>query len=150
MDFSTKRYYKKMAKMYFTFAWILAIMWMLYIAIGVILIIVTPYRNQPPHVNDHSFLIFSCLLFPLIWALVFGYIGQEYTNKRIRYKRQINEYRQRRFFTKAITLLRRGNISEAIYIFDELLIDRNYRKFILPFIICENTHSIEDNIHTLQ
>jgi hypothetical protein len=115
---------------------------MLYIVACFVIIIVT---NHPTH-NDNkgSFLFFLLFLLPFITAIVLGWIGQEYLNKRIRYKRQIKEYRQRKFFTDAIVLLRSGNISEAINILHKLLTDRDYRKFIIPFIICENTHSIED------
>jgi peptidoglycan/LPS O-acetylase OafA/YrhL len=144
MDFSTKRHYKKMAKIYFAIAWSLAITWMLYIVACFVIIIVTPHLNQPTRNEKVSFLFFLLFLLPFITAVVLGYIGQEYLNKRIRYLRQIKEYRQRKFFTDAITLLRSGNISGAIYILDELLTDHVYRKFIVPFIICENTHSIED------
>jgi peptidoglycan/LPS O-acetylase OafA/YrhL len=144
MDFSTKRHYKKMAKIYFAIAWSLAITWMLYIVACFVIIIVTPHKNLPTHDEKVSFLFFLLFLLPFITAVVLGYIGQEYLNKRIRYLRQIKEYRQRKFFTDAIVLLRSGNISGAIYILDELLTDHVYRKFIVPFIICENTHSIED------
>jgi hypothetical protein len=144
MDFSTKRHYKKMAKIYFAIAWSLAITWMLYIVACFVIIIVTPHLNQPAHDNKGGFFILILFLLPLITAVVLGWIGQEYMNKRIRYKREIEEYRQRKFFTDAIVLLRSGNISGAINILDELLTDRVYRKFIVPFIICENTHSIED------
>ena len=141
MDFKTKRRYKKTARIYFSLAWTLAVTWMLYIVVCFVIILVT---NHPTHNEKVSFLFFLLFLLPLIIALVLGYIGQEYLNKRVRYLRQIKQYRQKKFFTAAIILLRKGNISEAIYIFDELLTDRDYRKFILPLIICENTHSIED------
>ena len=141
MDFKTKRRYKKTARIYFSLAWTLAVTWMLYIVACFVIILVT---NHPTHNEKVSFLFFLLFLLPLIIALVLGYIGQEYLNKRVRYLRQIKQYRQKKFFTAAIILLRKGNISEAIYIFDELLTDRDYRKFILPLIICENTHSIED------
>ena len=141
MNFSTKRHYKKMARIYFAIAWALAVTWMLYIVACFVIIIVT---NHPTHDEKVSFLFFLLFLLPLITAVVLGWIGQEYVNKRVRYLRQIKEYRQRKFFTDAIVFLRCGNISEAIYIFDELLTNRDYRKFILPLIICENIHSIED------
>lgn len=141
MNFSTKRHYKKMARIYFAIAWALAITWMLYIVACFVIIIVT---NHPTHDDKGSFFMLLLFLLPLITAIILGYIGQEYLNKRIRYLRQIKEYRQRKFFTDAIILLRNHNISEAVYIFNKLLTDHDYRKFIVPFIICENTHSTED------
>ena len=122
----------------------MAIAWVLYIVACFVIIIVTSPKNLPTHDEKVSFLFFLLFLLPLITAVVLGFIGQEYINKRIRYKEQIKEYRQRKFFTDTIVLLRSGNISGAVYILDELLTDRDYRKFIVPFIICENTHSIED------
>lgn len=144
MNFKTKRYYKKMAKICFTLAWVLAIAWILYIIVNCVIIIVTPHLNAST-VDDHSFLIFSVLLFPLITSVVLGYIGQEYTNKRIKYKRQINEYRQRKFFTQIIDLLRRGNITDGVIMYNKLLKDDTFRNFTFPFIICESIHSTDDN-----
>jgi hypothetical protein len=84
---------------------------------------------------------------PFITAVVLGYIGQEYLNKRIRYKKQINEYRQRRFFTQIIDLLRINNLNDAIVIYEELLTDRNLRKFVFPLLINSLMNSTDENQH---
>jgi ABC-type multidrug transport system fused ATPase/permease subunit len=144
MDFATKRHYKKMARIYFTIAWSLAITWILYIVACFVIIIVT---NVPSHNDNVNFLFFLLFLLPFITAVVLGYIGQEYLNKRIRYKKQINEYRQRRFFTQIIDLLRINNLNDAIVIYEELLTDRNLRKFVFPLLINSLMNSTDENQH---
>lgn len=145
MNYKTKRHYKKLARTYLTLAWIMMLIWMAYIVTSFIMI--CTHIKQPPIITGNSFIIFLIVLFPIIVAVILGYIGQGYINTRKRYQKQINEYRQKRYFTNAITLLRNGKTSEAIYIYiyDVLLTDHTFRKFIYPFIICENLHAIEDD-----
>ena len=145
MNFKTKRHYKKMARIYFTIAWAMTIAWILYVITCIVIIVVTSHPNAPTNDNKGGFFILILFLLPLITAVVLGWIGQEYMNKRIRYKKQINEYRQRRFFTQIIDLLRRGNITDAVIIYNKLLTDDTFRNFTFPFIICESIHSSDDN-----
>ena len=147
MNFKTKRHYKKMARIYFTIAWAMTIAWILYVITCIVIIVVTSHPNAPTNDNKGGFFILILFLLPLITAVVLGWIGQEYMNKRIRYKKQINEYRQRRFFTQIIDLLREDNLNDAINIYEDLLIDRDFRKFAFPLLINSLMNSTNEDQH---
>jgi hypothetical protein len=142
MNFKAKRYCKKMARIYFSLAWAVTIIW-IFSLIGSFIIIAV---NQPSNIPIRGdFFVFLFLLFPLFLGLILGFIGQDYANMRIKYKKQINQYRQRRFFTQIIDLLRRGNIIDAVIMYNKLLKDDTFRHFIFPLIISESIHSSDDN-----
>ena len=143
MDFKTKRRCKRKAKLLFSLAWGVTIFWVLLITYGIYLIFTQPHLFNDQ--NIAGFRIFLLYFSPLILGLILGMIGQEYINKRIKYKAHIKEYRQRRFFTQIIDLLRRGNINDAVIMYNKLLKDDTFRNFIFPFIICESIHSTDDN-----
>jgi hypothetical protein len=99
-------------------------------------------------VKNYMFLSKMLLIFggiiPIILAFILGSIGQNYIDKRTKYKANIKEYRQRKFFTQIINLIKTNELNKAINIYNDLITKDEYRNFLFPFIINEYLHS--DNI----
>lgn len=147
MNYKTKRRYKRKAKLFFSLAWGLTILWVLIITYGIYLVFTLQHLSNNNKEDVGFGVLFIIYIFPLILGLIFGMIGQYYVNKRIRYKVQIKEYRQRRFFTQVIDLLRIDNLNDAINIYEDLLTDRDLRKFVFPLLIKGLMNSTDEDQH---
>ena len=74
---------------------------------------------------------------PLILGLIFAGIGQYYQWNRLEYKSKIKEYRQKKFFLQALTLLKANKLKEAIDVHDDLLTDKLFTAFVYPLILAK-------------
>lgn len=146
MDFQTKRQSKKYAKLYFRTAWYVIIAWMLFIVACVVALILAP-KPLTSHDSKGDFWIMLLFISPIFIGLIFAIFGQYFLDKRTRYKRMIIEFRQRRFFQQIMEHLRVYELSKAIDVYDELLRQRDFRKFVYPIIITKLIDSTNENEH---
>lgn len=141
MNFKTKRHNKKMSKVFFTLAYGMVMIWALMI---VTLIIMLVTSTKPIHNSNNTDLLVTISFFlPLILGISFGFFGQSFLNERITYKANIKEYRQRKFFTQTLTLVREGNLNKAIDTYD-LVTKYEFRRFLYPFFLNEFLHSTNE------
>ncbi|MFA5207450.1 MAG: hypothetical protein WC428_02220 [Candidatus Paceibacterota bacterium] len=143
MDFKSKRLYKKRAKQYFCLAWGLTFLFFLF-GMACIIALVTS-----THLIDNSkgdgFGIMLLFVSPLIFAMISGIIGQFFVDRRCKYKAQILEYRQRKFFTQTMNLITSGKLNEAIDVYTELVTKQDFRRFLYPFFLNEFLHSTNED-----
>jgi len=142
MDFKTKRQSKKYAKQCFRIAYAFVIFFFLSVAAGVIIILATPVVTN--HESRGDFWMMLLFISPLFIGLGFGIFGQYFIDIRRKYKAQILEYRQKRFFTQTMSLITSGNLNEAIDVYNYLVTKSNYRDFLYSYFICELLHSTNE------
>jgi|ERR1035437_6432552 uncharacterized integral membrane protein len=141
MNFKTKRHNKKMSKVFFTLAYCMVIIWALMIVTLIIMMITSTKLIH--NSNNTGLLVTISFFLPLILGILFGFIGQSFLNERITYKANIKEYRQRKFFTQTLLLIREGNLNKAIDTYG-LVTKYEYHKFLYPFFLNEFLHSTDE------
>lgn len=125
MDFKAKRKAKKLAKVYFTAAYAMLI---LFVASLVSILV---YGFKTP---DASSILFVLPLIFMIASLGISFIGQHHLNKRYRYKAAIKLYRENRFFTKVLDSLRAGDYDAAVDAY-QMIVQGDKKKFLYGFFI---------------
>jgi len=145
MDFKTKRLYKKRAKQYFCLAWGLTFFFILFIIACITLLVIMPSTRQNTDNGKGDFWMMLLFVTPLIFAMISATIGQYFVDRRRKYKADIIEYRQRKFFTQTMNLITSDKLNEAIDVYTELVTKQDFRRFLYPFFLNEFLHSTNED-----
>jgi hypothetical protein len=144
MDFKSKRLYKKRAKQYFVLAYGVTIAWVLFLVACLVILLQAKPLHQG-HDDKASFGVMLLFMSPLIIGVACGFIGQYFVDFRSKYKAQIIEYRQRKFFTQTMNFITSGKLNEAIDVYTDLVTKSEYRRFLYPYFLCEFLHSTNED-----
>lgn len=139
MNFKEKRKAKKLAKIFITLAYIVMIGWGVTILGGMIKAVV-----GTGEINISNFLMFVVGVVPVIVCLTLGFTGQRYIDKRVYYKKAIDEYRQCSYFTQAVQLTMVDDkqfMNQAVELYGLLREDTPRRRFVFSFIVASNYYS---------
>lgn len=101
--------------------------------------------HSESHNNKGDFWLMLLYISPLMLGLVSGFIGQYFVDKRRKYKADIIEYRQRKFFTETMNLITSGKLNEAIDVYTDLVTKQDFRRFLYPFFLNEFLHSTNED-----
>jgi hypothetical protein len=145
MDFKTKRQCKKYARLYFSLAWGLTIFFAFFMIACITLLVVMPSTRQSTDNGKGDFLVMLLFVTPLILGMGCGFIGQFFVDRRSKYKANIIEYRQRKFFIQTMNLITSGKLNEAIDVYTELVTKQDFRRFLYPFFLNEFLHSTNED-----
>ena len=143
MDFKSKRRYKRRAKQYFVLAYAVVTAWVLFL-VGCVVILAQAESLHQGQDEKAGFGVMLLFILPLIIGMGCGFIGQYFVSARVRYKKQIIEYRQRKFFTQTMNLITSGKLNEAIDVYTDLVTKSDYRRFLYPYFLCEFLHSTDE------
>ena len=131
MTFKDKRQAKKLAKVWFTIAWSMVTLFILFVVTLIVLLVSDNFGD-----TEGTLLNMTIFFSPIFIGMFSGMIGQVYVDKRVDYKRKIKKYRMYRFFIKTLDNLWMGDISAAIDSYNMIPTRTDERVFLNGYLIC--------------
>jgi hypothetical protein len=135
MNFKTKRDLKRKSKIYTNIFFGLTIF---YGAFLILLIIFATKLN----ISDNMWIVVGIFLLVFgIFLLFLHSVADKFVQRLFWYKKNIKKYRQLRHTNTVIQLIIDKKFSEAIDIYNKIIIDRDCRDFLYAFIIGSELHA---------
>jgi len=125
MDFRTKRRNKKLARLFFTLAYL------------TVALFVTAFVIIVNSDNHGKILIAISIFTPLIAGITFAGLSQYFLLSRLDYRSKIKEYRQKKFFLLALTFIRANKLNEASHVYNKLMNNKEFEAFVFPLILAK-------------
>jgi len=129
MDFRTKRRNKKLARLFFTLAYLTVA---LFVTAFVIIV-----NSDITDIKTRGIMVLFIFILPLIFGIIFAGLGQYFLWNRIEYRNKINRYRQNKFFLLALTFIRANKLNEASHVYNKLMNNKEFEAFVFPLILAK-------------
>ena len=133
MDFTAKRKAKRLAKTYFTAAYVMLFVFV----ISLVSAILIGVKSQA----SSSWGLLAAFS-PMVFCLTLGAMGQHHLDKRYRYMATIKLYRENRMFAKVLDSLRANNYNAAVDAY-KMIKQGDKKKFLYGFFIGMSLNSTD-------
>ena len=140
MDYKAKRKAKRIGKRFTFLAYAVMSVFAVAIIVGIVLLLTVEPQNSCNITGLHIILYF---LLPIVTIFVLGFIGQKHINKRVAYKKYIDDYRQYNYFVRVlrIVLYTDKDRFKAANQYYKLVTEDALRRFIYSFMLTASYYS---------